>query len=141
MTREEFHKQVSELVANGILSMKYLVRNKLLLILGLILFISNVKAQVINFVPYEYQADIKVYFTNCMYDADIVVCKTNFKSKAKSKPGYWYLKRKNNGDNRYSSDRLNVYVVRYKYQSDYSVYISTFTWEIKLTDKYINEVK
>ena len=117
-----------------------MMRNKLLLILGFVLFTSNVKAQIINFVPYEYQADIKVYFTNYKYDADVIVCKTNFKYKAESKPGYWYMGRRNDGDNRYSSDRLNVYVVRYKYQSDYSVYISTFTWEIKLTDKYINEV-
>jgi len=118
-----------------------MMRNKLLLILGFVLFTSNVKAQIINFVKYEYQADIKVYFTNYKYEADIIVCKTNFKYKAESKPGHWYMGRRNDGDNKYSSDRLNVYVVRYKYQSDYSVYISTFTWEIKLTDKYINEVK
>lgn len=111
---------------------------QLLLILGLILFTNKAKAQVINFVKYEYQADIKVYFTSYKYEADVIVCKTYFKSKAK--PGHWYLKRRNNGDNRYSSDRLNVYVVRYKYQSDYSVYIGMFTWEIKLTDKYIDEI-
>ena len=112
---------------------------RLLLILGLVLFTSNVKAQVINFVKYEYQADVKVYFVNYKYEADVVVCKTNHKYEAQSKPGYWYMGRENDGDNRYASDRLNVYVVKYKYQSDYKIYISTNGWEIKLTDKYVNE--
>ena len=114
---------------------------KLLLILGLILFTSNVKAQVINWVEYEYQADIKVFFVKYKYESDIIVCKTDYKYKT-DKPGYWWWEGDNvgEGDRVYSSNRLNVYVVKYKYQSDYNVYISTHGWEIKLTDKYINEV-
>ena len=113
---------------------------RLLLILGLVAFTSNVSGQVINFVEHEYQADINVYFTSYKYDADVVVYKTNHKYEAQSKPGYWYMGRGNDGDNRYSSDRLNVYVVKYRYQSDYKVYIGEYKYEIKLTDKYINEV-
>lgn len=115
---------------------------KLLLILGLILFINNAKAQVINYVKYEYQADIKVFFTQYKYDADVIVCKTKHKYEAESKPGYWWWEgdRMDVGSRVYSSKRVNVYVVRYKYQADYNVYLSTHGYEIKLTDKYINEV-
>ena len=116
-----------------------MVRNKLLLILGFVLFTSNVKAQVINYVKYEWQADIKVYFVNYEYESDITVFRTNFKYKA-SKPGYWWWDDKGENGDEYSSDKLNVWVCKYKYQSDYSVYISTFPWEIILTDRYINEV-
>ena len=47
----------------------------LLLLLG-ILFTLNVKGQVIQFVQYSYQADIKVNFVDYKYQADIVVTGT-----------------------------------------------------------------
>ena len=114
---------------------------KLLLILGLILFTSNVKAQVINWVTYEYQADIKVFFTQYKYDADIIACKTKYKHQA-NKPGYWWWEgdRMDVGSRVYSSHMVNVFQVKYKYQADYVVYLSSHGYEIKLTDKYINEV-
>ena len=110
---------------------------RLLLILGLVLFISNAKAQSINWVAYEYQADIKVCYVQYKYEADIIVCKAKYKYQS-DKPGYWWWS--DDGGRDYSSNRLNVYVVKYKYQADYKVYLTTYEYEVKLTDKYINEV-
>ena len=112
---------------------------RLLLILGLILFTSNVKAQVINYVKYEWQADIKVYFVKYEYEADITVFRTNHKYKA-SKPGCWWWDDKGENGDEYSSDKLNVWVCKYKYQSDYNVYVGKYEYQIKLTEQYINEI-
>jgi len=37
-------------------------------------------------------------------------------------------------------ERVTILQVKYKYQADYVVYLTTNEWEIKLTDKYITEV-
>ena len=113
---------------------------KLLLILGLLLSISKANGQVINWVNHEYQADIKVYFCQYKYEADVIIFKAKYKYQT-NKQGYWWWEGDNDGGGRdYSSNRLNVCRVKYKYQADYVVYLTTHEWEIKLTDKYINEV-
>jgi hypothetical protein len=114
---------------------------KLLLILGLLLSISKANGQVINWVNYEYQADIKVYFTQYKYDADIIACKAKYKYQT-DKPGYWWWEgdRMDVGNRVYSSHIVNVFQVKYKYQADYVVYLSSHGYEIKLTEQYINEV-
>ena len=115
---------------------------KLLLILGLLLSISKANGQVINWVNYEYQADIKVYFCQYKYEADIIIFKAKYKYQS-DKQGYWWWEGDNDGNDggrNYSSNRLNVYRVKYKYQADYIVYLTTHEYEVKLTDKYINEI-
>lgn len=112
---------------------------KKLILLGLILFTINVNGQVINLVQYESQADIKVYLTNTNYTANIIVYKTTQKYEAQGKLGYWYWG--NRGGDRLSKSSLNVFIVKYRYQADYSVYVTNKRHEVKLTNKYINEVK
>ena len=48
----------------------------------LVLFVSNAKAQVINWVDNTYNADITVYFTNYKHEADVIVYKTEYKYEA-----------------------------------------------------------
>jgi len=113
---------------------------KLLLILGLILFTSNVKAQVINWVEHEWQADITVHLVRYKWEADLIICKTNQKYKT-NKPGIWWWDENGENGRDYSSNRLNVCRVEHKWQADYTVYLSTHEYEIKLTDEYLNEIK
>lgn len=104
-----------------------------------LLFVVNVsKAQVINWVEHEWQADIKVYLTDYKWSSDIVVYHTQNKYEAKSKLGWWYWD--NGGRYDYSSDKLNVYVVRFPFQADYKVYVGENKWDVRVTDKYVNEV-
>lgn len=107
-------------------------------IIGLTLLCSKAQAQVINWVDQPWKADINVYFTNYKYEADIIIFKTNHKWDAKEKPGYWYW-REDDGEE-YDSDRVNIFPVEHKWQADYVVYLTTYAHEIKLTDKYINEI-
>ena len=44
------------------------------LIIALVLVTSGLKAQVINWVNYAHQADVKVFFVEHKWQADIVVC-------------------------------------------------------------------
>jgi hypothetical protein len=113
---------------------------KLLLLLG-ILFTLNVKGQVIQFVQYSYQADIKVNFVDYKYQADIVVSKVDNKYQT-NKPGYWYFiysSLSNSGY--YSNSTLKVYVVPYNYQADFNVYVSNSDWDVRVTDEYLNAIK
>ena len=112
---------------------------KLLLILGLLLSISKANGQVINWVAYEHQSDIKVYFAQYKYEADVIICKAKYKYQA-DKPGYWWWDEKGTEGREYDMNRVNVIQVKYKWQADYVVYLTTHEWEIKLTDKYINEI-
>ena len=115
----------------------------LLLLLG-ILFTLNVKGQVIQFVQYSYQADIKVNFVDYKYQADIVVVKVDNKYQT-NKPGYWYFiysslsNYSNSGY--YSNSTLKVYVVPYNYLADFNVYVSNSDWDVRVTDEYLNAIK
>lgn len=108
-------------------------------ILGVLLFTLTANAQVINRVDARWKADINVMFTNKL-NADIIVYRTDSKHEAQTKPGYWWW----DGDEMnggYSSNKLNVYVVEYRYQADYTVYITDKKYEVRVTNKYINETK
>jgi len=110
------------------------------LIIGLLLLFNTAKAQVINWVAYEHQADIKVYFAQYKYEADVIIYKAKHKYQAKAKPGYWWWSDNGDEGREYDMERVNIIQVKYKHQADYVVYLTTNEWEIKLTDKYITEV-
>ena len=105
----------------------------------LVLFISNAKAQVVNWVDNDYNADIKVYLTDYRYEADVVVFKTNYKYDAKVKPGQWWWEE--NPDGRYEYNKINVREVKYKYQADFIVYFTNYKSEIKLSQEYLNVIE
>ena len=111
-----------------------------LLIIGLLMLSNTGRAQVINWVRYEHQADIKVYFTGMKYEADVVVIQAQYKHQAKAKPGYWYWEERGVMGREYDSDRVNIFQVQYKWQADYVVFIGEYEHEIKVTTKYVNEV-
>ncbi len=112
---------------------------KLLIITCLVLFNYNAKAQVVNWVDNNYNADITVYFTNYKYEADVIVYKTPLKYEAKMKPGYWWWDENLSGGHKYQI--LNIKSVNYKYQADMIVYISSFKHEIKLSREYLNLIE
>ena len=105
----------------------------------LVLFVSNAKAQVINWVDNTYNADITVYFTNYKYEADVIVYKTTLKYEAKQKPGYWWWDENLSGGTEYN--KLNIKTVKYKYQADLIVYVTTYKHEIKLSRKYLDLIE
>lgn len=105
----------------------------------LVLFVSNAKAQMINWVDNDYNADITVYLTSYKYEADVIVYKTSYKYEAKMKPGYWWWDENLSGG--YSHDKINVKTVKYKYQADLIVYMSTYKHEVKLSRKYLNLIE
>ena len=105
----------------------------------LVLFISNAKAQVVNWVDNEYNADVTVYFTQYKYEADVIVYKTNYKYEAKMKPGYWWWDENLSGGHEYQM--LNIKNVKYKYQADIIVYLTTYKSEIKLNQEYLNLIE
>jgi hypothetical protein len=112
---------------------------KKLIIMCLVLFVSNAKAQVINWVDNTYNADITVYFTSYKYEADVIVYKTTLKYEAKQKPGYWWWDE--NLSSNYEYKQLNIKTVKYKYQADLIVYVTTYKHEIKLSRKYLDLIK
>jgi len=112
---------------------------KKLIIMCLVLFVSNAKAQVINWVDNTYNADITVYFTNYKYEADVIVYKTEYKYEAKMKPGYWWWDENLSGGTEYN--KLNIKTVKYKYQADLVVYLTTYKHEIKLNQEYLNLIE
>ncbi len=72
---------------------KHLPMNKFIIIIITFLILpmqKNVFAQKVFSVQHEYQADIKVYQTNDINKADLVVYKVNYESKA-TKDGLWYF--------------------------------------------------
>jgi len=109
---------------------------KKLIIMCLVLFVSNAKAQVINWVDNTYNADITVYFTNYKYEAEVIVYKTNYKYEAKMKPGYWWWDENLSEGTEYN--KLNIKSVKHKYQADLVVYLTTYKHEIKLSKEYLN---
>ena len=112
---------------------------KLLSTLGLLLFTLTSNAQVINYVDASWKADINVMFTSKQY-ADIIVYKAKYQHETNNQVGYWWVSEGDN-DGGYSSNKLNVYVVENKYQADYTVYITDKKYEVRVTNKYINEIK
>ena len=112
---------------------------KLLSTLGLLLFTLTSNAQVINYVDASWKADINVMFTSKQY-ADIIVYKAKYKYETNNQIGYWWVSGEDN-NGRYSSDKLNVYVVENRYQADYTVYITDKKYEVSITDKYRREVE
>jgi len=119
--------------------------NKLVSVVCLLFVVNVSKAQVIKWVEHEWQADIKVYLTDYKWSSDLVVYHTPYKHEAKQNKGWWYWGDGGNmimprGEYDYSSDKLNVYVVAFPFQADYKVYITENKWDVRVTDKYVNEV-
>ena len=110
---------------------------RLLFIIWGLLLVTNVNAQVINYVDKEYNADFNVYFTNYKHEADVIVFRTNHKHEAKTRPGYWFWR--NDDGEEYDSDRVNIFQVEYKYQSDYVVYLGKHSHEVQVNWDYIEE--
>jgi hypothetical protein len=113
---------------------------KLLFILGLSLFTSMVNAQVINWVEHEWQADITVQIVRYEWEADVTICKTKNKNRT-TKPGVWWWDEDGELGRDYSSNRLNVCRVKYGWQADYKVYLTTYEYKVKVTNDYLNEIK
>ena len=103
------------------------------IVIGLLLLCSKLQAQVINFVDYAHQADLKVYFVEYKHEADIVVYYVDYKSET-LQPGIWWQ-----GD-RYDSDRIDVWVSRYKHEADVRVFVGEYKHEVRVNDKYLQLV-
>ena len=113
--------------------------NKFISILVLSVLAIGAKAQVVNWVENDYNADLKIYFTNYKYEADVIAFKTPYKYEAQMKPGYWWWDE--NLSNSYVYQKMNIKSIKYKYQADFIVYITTFKHEIKLSKEYINVIE
>ena len=103
----------------------------LILCLSLCL-ISN--AQVVKFVNYKYQSDVKVYLTDYSYQADATVFVTPYRYQAKDKLGYWFVSSSNYG-------AVKVYITKHKYEADVLVYISEWKYKVKYNGSYIKNLK
>lgn len=113
---------------------------KLLFTLGLSLFTLATNAQVINWVEHEWQADITVQIVKYEWEADVTICRTKSKSRA-TKPGIWWWDEDGEMGRNNSSDRLSVCRVSYGWQADYKVYLTTYEYNVKVTDEYLEEIE
>ncbi len=114
--------------------------HRLLFIFGLSLFALTSNAQVINWVEHEWQADITVQIVKYEWEADVTICRTKSKNRA-TKPGIWWWDRDGEMGRDNSSDRLSVCRVSYGWQADYKVYLTTYEYNVKVTDEYLEEIE
>ena len=102
-----------------------------LLIIVLALMSSNLKAQVINWVNDAHQADVKVFFVEHKWQADVVVWYAP-SGKVRTygyRPGVWVERGK---------PEIYVWQARYKHQADVKVYVAQRRYEVRVNQKYLN---
>ena len=104
------------------------------LIIVLALMSSSLKAQVINWVNYAHQADVKVFFVEHKWQADVVVWYAP-SGKARTygyRPGVWIERPQ------YGKPEIHVWQARYKHQADVKVYVAQHRYEVRVNQKYLN---
>lgn len=107
------------------------------LFLFLFVFISvSLKTQIISFTPSTHEADIKIFFTNEKYKANIIVKSTNNSIKARFYPGFWYWDREN-----VYSRKTKAYLCDIQLEADFIIYFTEYEGEIKTTQQYLNKLK
>jgi len=93
------------------------------------------KAQVINIVENEWDADVNIYFTSLEWNADGVVLYTKSLHHARNVEGHWFLI--NSGERR-RLDCINAYVVDKARYADLKIYLSKDPSKIRLNQRYRN---
>ena len=94
---------------------------KLLLILGLILFTSNVEAQIVSYVKYKHEADYIVYEVDYKWQSDIAYVQTENRYEAKN--GVWYVSDRKEG--------IKLYKAKYRHEADLLVFRVGYRHDIK----------
>ena len=105
----------------------------LTLVLCLSLYLTS-NAQVVKFVNYKYQSDVKVYLTDYSYQADATVFVTSYRYQAKDKLGYWFVSSSN-------YEAVKIYITKYKYEADVIIHISEWKYKVKYNGSYIKNFK
>ena len=91
-------------------------------------------AQVINYVEYKHQSDIKVYFVDWKHQADIVINFVKSPYFAKTNPGFWYL-------NPFDLGGVKVYRCKWKHEADVKVFITGWKYQVRINEKYLNLIQ
>ncbi|HMX04308.1 MAG TPA: DUF6150 family protein [Chitinophagales bacterium] len=95
----------------------------LIVLAGLLFFISNADAQIIYKTDWKSEAAKKVYVTDMPAEADIVVFKTEWKSDATEDSGQWYFTEwKDEAD-------LIVYFTEWRSEADLVIYYTEYKEE------------
>ena len=105
-------------------------------LIALIFFITthfSLNAQVINVVEYEWEADIKVFFTSLEWNADVVVLPTKSLHHARNIEGHWYIQNRQDGRD---IDCINIYLVKKAALSDLKVFLTDDESRINTENMY-----
>lgn len=95
-------------------------------------FTSN--AQTIKYVDNIYQSDVNVFFVNNKWEADAVVYVSDYRFSP-PQVGFWYEERF------YQSKGVKIYVTDVIYAADLKIYRTKWMYEVRVSDRYINEFK
>lgn len=104
-----------------------------LLILSVTTIIScaNSKSQTVYFTKFPSNDTYKVYEVSNHTQADLLVYRTKYKSQAKGNRGMWHI------TPHQTANAINVYVVPYRNQADFSIYYVNHPNESKWKTKII----
>ena len=110
---------------------------KKILIIILLLFTTQLKSQTITWVNYPHYADIKVFFVEHKWQADIVVwyAPSNKRLIYGYRPGVWIESPK------YGYPGLKLWKAKYKHQADFKVYVAQRRYEVRVNNNYLNYIK